>query len=105
VVGAGLMGRGIAAVLASGGLDVTLCDVEPGTLEEAGRRAVRSRAAAAGGGEVSGSADLARAARARGISWWEAVAEDLAVKQEVFAAVSAATPDAVLATNTSVACR
>ena len=32
----------------------------------------------------------------------EAVVEDLAVKQEVFAAVAAAAPDAVLATNTSV---
>jgi len=101
VVGAGLMGRGIAAVLTSGGLDVTLCDPEPDTLEEA-VESVRSRAAPAGGrGAVSGSADLARAVRHADLVV-EAVVEDLAVKQEVFAAVSAAAPDAVLATNTSV---
>jgi 3-hydroxybutyryl-CoA dehydrogenase len=101
VIGAGLMGRGIAAVLASGGLDVILCDTEPDTLREA-VAAARSRPAPAGGrGEISGSADLARAVR-RADLVVEAVVEDLAVKQEVFAAVSAATPDAVLATNTSV---
>lgn len=106
VIGAGLMGRGIAAVLASGGLDVMLCDVQPDRLDES-VAAVRSHAAARGAGkadagpEVGGSADLAQAVRGTDLVV-EAVVEDLAVKQEVFAAVSAAAPGAVLATNTSV---
>ena len=100
VIGAGLMGRGIAAVLAAGGLDVMLCDVSPGRLDEA-VAAARPDTSAAGRGEVGGTTDLPRAVH-RADLVVEAVVEDLAVKQEVFAAVSAAAPAAVLATNTSV---
>jgi 3-hydroxyacyl-CoA dehydrogenase len=46
VIGAGLMGRGIAAVLASGGLDVMLA-TQPDRLDES-VAAVRSHAAARG---------------------------------------------------------
>ena len=42
VVGAGLMGRGIAGVLAAGGLDVTVCDVRA----EAARDGLRDLGAA-----------------------------------------------------------
>jgi 3-hydroxybutyryl-CoA dehydrogenase len=93
------MGRVIAAVLAAGGLDVMLSDVQPERLDES---VAAARSAVAGrGGEVGGSADLARAVRGADLVV-EAVVEDLAVKQEVFAAVSAPAPGAVLATNTSV---
>ena len=80
VIGAGLMGRGIAAVLASGGLDVMLCDVQPDRLDES-VAAVRSHAAARGAGkadagpEVGGSADLAQAVRGTDLVV-EAVVED-----------------------------
>ena len=102
VVGAGLMGRGIAAVLTAGGLDVMLCDVQPERLDESVAAARSAADASAGrGGEVGGSADLALAVRGADLVV-EAVVEDLAVKRDVFAAVSVAAPDAVLATNTSV---
>ena len=52
-------------------------------------------------GRSTGSTDLPRAVTGADLVV-EAVVEDLAVKQEVFAAVSAAAPAAVLATNTSV---
>lgn len=101
VVDAGLMGRVIAAVLAEGGLDVILCDVSPAALEQ-GVAAARARSAGTPGrGRVDGAADLAAAVRDADFVL-EAVSEDLAVKQEVFAAASAAAPGAVLATNTSV---
>jgi 3-hydroxybutyryl-CoA dehydrogenase len=101
VVGAGLMGRGIAAVLAGGGLDVVLHDMRAEVLTEA-IEAARARSAAAGGhGQVSGSALLAQAVGGADLVV-EAVTEDLAVKQDVFARISAAAPRAVLATNTSV---
>ncbi len=121
VVGAGLMGRGIAGVLAAGGLDVVLYDVHAHVLADAlesirispaatagtrtGGRATDGGAgdgAGAGGhGQVTGSADLAAAVSGADLIV-EAVIEDLAVKREVFAQVSAAAPAAVLATNTSV---
>jgi 3-hydroxybutyryl-CoA dehydrogenase len=76
--------------------------VQPDRLDES-VAAVRSHVAAAGAAapEVGGSADPAQAVRGTDLVV-EAVVEDLAVKQEVFAAVSAAAPGAVLATNTSV---
>jgi 3-hydroxybutyryl-CoA dehydrogenase len=109
VVGAGLMGRGIAGVLAAGGLDVVLHDAQPDVLDQAvpAARAVAAAlsqagdAAAAGRGRVRASADLSAAVRGTDLVV-EAVAEDLEVKQEVFARISAAAPAAVLATNTSV---
>jgi 3-hydroxybutyryl-CoA dehydrogenase len=101
VIGAGLMGRGIAAVLAAGGLDVVLCDAAPEALDD-GVAAARMRVAAADGrGQVTGSADLAQAVGEADLVV-EAVTEDLAVKQDVFAQISVAAPRAVLATNTSV---
>ena len=95
VVGAGLMGRGIAAVLAAGGLDVTLYDVQPDVLSQA-------VTAARDAGRISGAAELAVAVRDADLVV-EAVVESLPVKQDVFAQLSALAPAAaVLATNTSV---
>jgi 3-hydroxybutyryl-CoA dehydrogenase len=111
VVGAGLMGRGIAGVLAAGGLDVVLCDIQPQVLAQAvsAAEAVAAKQAASAGpagrgqisGQVSGSRELAAAVRGADLVV-QAVVESLAVKQEVFARISAAAPGAVLATNTSV---
>jgi 3-hydroxybutyryl-CoA dehydrogenase len=108
VVGAGLMGRGIAGVLAAGGLDVALYDVQPDVLDQAvpAARAVaaalsQTAAAVAGRGQVTASADLRAAVRGADLVV-EAVAENLEVKREVLARVSAMAPAAVLATNTSV---
>lgn len=96
VVGAGLMGRGIAGVLAAGGLDVVLHDVQLGVLDQA-----VSALSQAGPGQVTASAELSAAVRGTDLVV-EAIAENIEVKQEVFARISAAAPAAVLATNTSV---
>lgn len=91
VVGAGLMGRGIAGVLAAGGLDVVLCDIQPDVLAQA----------VAAAGRVSGCAELSVAVRDADLVV-EAVVENLPVKQDVIARIAAAAPGAVIATNTSV---
>jgi 3-hydroxybutyryl-CoA dehydrogenase len=101
VIGAGLMGRGIAGVLAAGGLDVTLCDVRPDVLNEAVAAARLHSSGTDGHGPVNGAAELSLAVRDADLVV-EAVTEDLAVKQDVFAQISAAAPHAVLTTNTSV---
>jgi 3-hydroxybutyryl-CoA dehydrogenase len=105
VVGAGLMGRGIAGVLAAGGLDVVLCDLEPDVLAEAVAAAASAAAGVAGvsgvAGRVSGCTELSVAVRDADLVV-EAVVESLSVKQDVIARISAAAPGAVVATNTSV---
>src|SRR6266851_4829045 len=101
VIGAGLMGRGIAAVLAVGGLDVLLYDASATAASDAVEAARLGSAAADGHGQVTGAADLISAVSDADLVM-EAVTEDLEVKQEVFAQISAAAPGAVLATNTSV---
>lgn len=113
VVGAGTMGHGIAYVAALAGCRVTLTDARPdalpearnrieslvagglkrGKLSEADRAAVHERLRyAAGLPEALGHADVVI----------EAVVEQLAVKQRLFAEVEREAPDtALLATNTS----
>jgi 3-hydroxyacyl-CoA dehydrogenase len=77
VVGAGLMGRRIAAVFAADGLPVSLYDTDP---------AVLAGAASPG---VTRADDLAQAVRDADFVT-EAVTEDLAVKQDLFAEREAA---------------
>jgi 3-hydroxybutyryl-CoA dehydrogenase len=102
VVGAGLMGRRLAGVLASGGLSVRLTDtrsdVLPGAVEEAGEVA---RSLATAPGEVHAAPDLAEAVDGTDLVV-EAVVEDLAVKQALFADLDRLAPHAVLASNSSV---
>ncbi|HZW28068.1 MAG TPA: 3-hydroxyacyl-CoA dehydrogenase family protein [Trueperaceae bacterium] len=99
VVGAGLMGSGIAAVLLRAGYDVDLFDTAPAALERA-----RARAAAHAGERAEALAthdDLEAAVGAADLVI-EAVPEVMELKREVFARVDAAAPaSAYLATNTS----
>ena len=112
VVGVGAMGRGIAQVSATGGMQVRLFDQMDGAAEkgralivqqldrlvEKGRMSAEDAAAAAGRMQVVAS--LAEMADADLVV--EAVIEDLAVKRQVFAELEKAVrPDALLASNTS----
>jgi 3-hydroxybutyryl-CoA dehydrogenase len=99
VLGNGLMGTGIAEVLAAHGHHVALFDADP----DASARAVARLAAAraAGGGGAAAHRDLPSAVAEADVVV-EAIAERLPLKQELFERVDALNPDALLATNTSV---
>lgn len=106
VVGAGLMGRRIAGVLAAGGMDVRLYDNVPEALDAAVREAAelaQTRAVGLGTapGVIVGVAQLDDAIAGADFVT-EAVYEDLALKQDLFERISRQNPTAVLATNTSV---
>ncbi len=106
VIGAGLMGHGIAQAFAVAGHEVLVSDPSAASLGS-----LRGRVAAnlaelgqdpAAAGRVHPADDLPHAVRDAGLVV-EAALEDLAVKQDIFRAVEeAARPDAVLASNTSV---
>jgi 3-hydroxybutyryl-CoA dehydrogenase len=112
VIGAGLMGSGIAQMSALAGRDVILRDITDEALERAlgaieasltkfaqkGRIAERDVAGALG--RITTTTDLDAVAEANIVV--EAVFEHLDVKRELFATLdSIAGPDAVLASNTS----
>jgi 3-hydroxybutyryl-CoA dehydrogenase len=112
VVGAGVMGRGIAHSLAAGGFDVVLVDALPAALERAVAGIEKNLQAGVKRGKLT--EDEARAARAR-ISTApnlvaaakaqlviEAVPEELALKHTIFKKLEALCPaDTIFATNTS----
>lgn len=112
VVGAGLMGSGIAQVAAVGGWDVALHDTSAGALERAradiedslrrfvGKDVLSADEAAAALGRILATADLEVAADVDFVV--EAVFEDLELKRATFAQLDRiAADDTVLATNTS----
>jgi len=113
VVGAGEMGRGIAAVAALSGYNVTLQDIDPEQLEDAEdhiewaySRTVENGAAMeeevdTALDRLSFAEDLSVAAS--GVDFAiEAAVEQLAVKQDIFTDLDEFVPaDALLATNTS----
>lgn len=99
VVGAGLMGRRIAGVLASAGMQVTVTDANAAILDAAAAEAGELRGADRG--SVTAVADPAAAVRDADLVI-EAIVEDLAVKRELFERLALQAPNAVLATNTSV---
>jgi 3-hydroxybutyryl-CoA dehydrogenase len=113
VIGAGTMGHGIAHVAALAGIDTTLVDVHPDALErglsairkdlalgvEKGKVAAGARDAALG--RLRSSLHLETAVRDATVVI-EAVPEDLALKQNIFAQIDRHAPQhALLATNTS----
>jgi 3-hydroxybutyryl-CoA dehydrogenase len=106
VVGAGLMGAGIAQQLAAQGARVALHDPVDGALARARSRMRRELRAL--GRDPACAAWVRLCPRVAdaviGADWViEAVPEDLALKQELFARLDALTgPATVLATNTSV---
>jgi len=112
VVGAGIMGRGIAQVLAAGGANVTLFDARDGAVADAigfvgqmfDRAVERSRMKA--DEAAAAKSRLTRAATLKDIAGVdlvvEAIVEELAAKRALFAELERiVAPDCVLATNTS----
>lgn len=106
VLGAGLMGHGIAQVFACAGYQVIVYDPVPESLETLHRR-IQVNLATLGLPDdclrlISCSRVLAEAVREADIVF-EAALEDLEIKQDLFAKVEANTrPDTILASNTSV---
>jgi 3-hydroxybutyryl-CoA dehydrogenase len=104
IIGGGLMGHGVAQVLALGGLDVVVHDPVPEALEAVPGRIAANLDALGITTDVRVELEPELDAAAAGADWvFEAAPEDLALKQEIFERLDAAAPpDAALATNTSV---
>jgi 3-hydroxybutyryl-CoA dehydrogenase len=106
VIGAGLMGHGIAQVFALAGHDVTIYDAFAGSLETVKAR-ILANLIDLGDDQgavdrVTPQADLALAVKDADYVV-EAVLEDLALKQKLFAEIEPLVrPDTILASNTSV---
>jgi 3-hydroxyacyl-CoA dehydrogenase len=112
VVGAGTMGAGIAISLATAGIAVTLVDSNPESLAAGIARVTSMIEASARKGRLTARAAADAIARVQGAAGLEALAdadlvieavfENLAVKQELFAQLGRLCPErTVLATNTS----
>jgi 3-hydroxybutyryl-CoA dehydrogenase len=106
VIGAGLMGHGLAQVFAVAGHPVALYDPQPESLESAKSR-IAANLSALGGDltateRVSLHSTLGEAV-AEADFVFEAAPEKLEIKQAIFAALEEVAPSgAILATNTSV---
>lgn len=106
VIGAGLMGHGIAQVFALAGHDVTITDSVKSNVESAKTR-IATNLRALGDDEhavdrVHPKLDIAEAVREADFVV-EAVSEDLPLKQKIFGEIERhARADTVLASNTSV---
>ncbi|AEH09543.1 MULTISPECIES: 3-hydroxybutyryl-CoA dehydrogenase [Protofrankia] len=113
IVGAGLMGSGIAEVSARAGLDVVVTEVNQLALEAGARRIEKSFERAVRGQKLSEQerdAALSRLRYTTNLDEFadrdlvvEAIAENEQAKLEVFTALDkvVASPDAILASNTS----
>jgi 3-hydroxybutyryl-CoA dehydrogenase len=120
VVGAGLMGSGIAACFAAAGHEVAVHDPIKASLAAAPERVLASLEAMSGAGDAADDSDASArtpvadaAARVRyearpqdalaGAGFvFEAAPEDLKLKQEIFARLDAiAAPGCILASNSS----
>jgi 3-hydroxybutyryl-CoA dehydrogenase len=106
IIGAGLMGHGLALVFAEGGHDVVLTDTYVETLRTVKARIVDTLKTLGRDEAVVSSITTVltlEAAVANADFIVEAAPEKLELKQELFARIeAAATPVAILATNTSV---
>lgn len=109
VVGAGLMGAGIAQVAAQAGHDVLLCDNRAGAAAAAKAKLAQTLEGLVAKGKLSAEAAAATLARISAVDALapadlviEAIVENLDVKRALFAELEALLPaDAVIATNTS----
>ena len=110
VVGGGVMGNGIAQVVATAGLDVTLIDVSSAALERAVARIEKSLGRFVKAGKLDDAAPvLERIATSTELDAAsdadhaiETVVEDIDVKREVLARLdSVCREDVILASNTS----
>ena len=112
VLGAGTMGNGIAQVFAQSGHPVVLRDVDQKALDRAMSHIDKSLGKLAEKGKIASGDRTAALGRIRATTAMddvaavdlviEAVVENLAVKQQVFAELDKLTrPDAILASNTS----
>jgi 3-hydroxybutyryl-CoA dehydrogenase len=112
VIGIGAMGRGIAQIMALGGINVLMFDAMDGAAEEGRAFAERMILRAAEKGSISEDDAAAAAARLRivdGIQALsscdvvvEAVVEDLDIKRKLFGALEEiVSDDCILASNTS----
>ena len=112
VVGAGLMGRGIAQITAQAGFDVRLVDAKPGAAADAKRAIADVLATLAAKGRIAAASADAAVARIAlpetldGLAGCsiviEAIVERLDAKQALFPALEAIVGDqCILATNTS----
>jgi 3-hydroxybutyryl-CoA dehydrogenase len=104
VIGGGLMGHGIAQVLALGGVDVVVHDPVPEALAAVPARIAANLQALGIEADVRVELESQLEAAAGDADWvFEAAPEDLELKQQIFERLDAvARPDAILATNTSV---
>jgi len=113
VLGAGIMGSGIAQVVAAAGFDVTMRDIEDHFVEKGlatikfhldravEKEKIEAKEAKATMGRIKGTTDLKDAAAEVDLVI-EAVVENMRVKKEVFAELDAfCKPNAILASNTS----
>ncbi len=107
VLGAGLMGHGIAQVFAGFGHFVVVSDPDPGTLAKVSKRIEANlremdKAPEPVLAKITVAADMTAALKSADVVI-EAAPERLELKRELFADVAAnAPPDAILASNTSV---
>lgn len=104
VIGGGLMGHGIAQVLALGGMDVVVHDPVPEALAAVPGRIAANLTALGIDADVRVELEPDLEAAAAGADWvFEAAPENLELKQKIFERLDAAAPaGAILATNTSV---
>lgn len=113
VLGAGIMGSGIAQVVAAAGFDVTMRDIQDRFVDKGlqtikfhlGRAVEKEKIKAKEAkdimGRIQGTTDLKDAAAEADLVV-EAIVEDMRVKKEVFAELdSICKPDTILASNTS----
>ncbi len=106
VIGAGLMGHGLAQVFGSAGHKVRVYDAQPAALASLHERIAANLESLGRPDDfrhlVSAHADMADAVAGAGVVI-EAAPEKLALKQQIFAQlVELAAPEALLASNTSV---
>jgi 3-hydroxyacyl-CoA dehydrogenase len=112
VVGSGLMGGGIAISFANAGIAVKLLDIDPAALDRGMGVIKRTYETSLSRGSISQKQMDERLGRIEPTSGYddlgdvdlavEAVFEDMALKQQIFASLDKATPPhAILGTNTS----